>query len=74
MTTHEREAIQKAIVAGIETALMRVLVQPFPSDDPRAAIFHARSTIEDAVQSELDAIEPSDAPLERRRDPYGNDL
>jgi hypothetical protein len=74
MTTSEREAIQRAIVAGIETALRRVLEQPFPSGDVSSSIFHARSNIEDAVHSELDAIEVSDAEREPARDPYGNEV
>jgi hypothetical protein len=59
MTADERSAIQNAIVKGIETALQRVLVKPFPEGDPASALFHARGDIEAAVAAELDAIIPT---------------
>ena len=57
MTREEVESIGRAIVAGIETALEKVVVRPFPEKgDLRTQIFHAQGSIRDAVERELRRI------------------
>jgi hypothetical protein len=65
MTKEEVNAIEKAIVAGINTALERVIKNPFPKPQPNqepnynSIIFHAKSQIERSVHNELSKIKVS---------------
>ena len=57
MTRDEVEAIERAILAGIETMLDKVFGRPFPEKgELRTQIFHARGSIQDAVDRELRRI------------------
>lgn len=62
MTKEEINAIEKAIVAGINTAFEKILVNPFPKPrlnqepDYSSILFHAKSKIESAVRNELSKI------------------
>lgn len=57
MKREEVEAIERAILAGIETMLEKVFVRPFPEKgELRAQIFHAQGSIRDAVDRELGRI------------------
>lgn len=57
MKREEVEAIERAILAGIETMLEKVFVRPFPEKgDVRTQIFHAQGAIRDAVDRELGRI------------------
>jgi hypothetical protein len=59
MKSDEVEAIERAILAGIDAMLENVLVRPFPEKgDLRTQIFHARGSIRDAVDRELRRIRP----------------
>ena len=65
MTKEEVNAIEKAIVAGINTALERLLKNPSPKPSPgvepnySSIISNAQSYIKRAVQSELSKIKVS---------------
>jgi hypothetical protein len=57
MKVDEVEAIERAILAGIDAMLEGVFVRPFPENgDLRTRIFHARGSIRDAVDRELRRI------------------
>ena len=62
MTRQDVEAIEKAIIAGIEKAIDKVLVNPFPKPTPgstpdyKAVFVHAKSEIETSVRNQLSKI------------------
>jgi len=61
MKKNEVEAIQKAIMKGIETALDKMFINPmFPNQDARTKLFHAKTQIEQSIRRELSHIETED--------------
>ena len=57
MTLEEKNAIEEAIIKGVESGLEAMIVNPFPSNgESSTQFFHAKSKIELAIKNALKKI------------------